>query len=277
MDHMMPEMDGIETTKRLREMGYSGTIVALTANAVSGQSAIFLGNGFNDFISKPIDVRHLNTILNKHIRDKQPKEIIEATRKQAGIEKPISKDKKTEQSEIDPEFAKIFVRDADRSLIVLEEIMAKGVPISHDDLRTYVIHTHGMKSALANIGKMDLSAVALKLEERGREEELEVIATDTPEFLANLRAFVETIRPAEPDEETVDAADEDTSFLHEKLQAIKSACEEFDESAGEDALAALGEKPWTRQTKTWIDKISEHLLHSDFDEIIEMIDGIDKT
>ena len=70
MDHMMPQMDGIETTQQLRTLGYSGIIVALTANALVGNEEMFLHNGFDDFISKPIDTRHLDNILNKFIRDK---------------------------------------------------------------------------------------------------------------------------------------------------------------------------------------------------------------
>jgi CheY-like chemotaxis protein/HPt (histidine-containing phosphotransfer) domain-containing protein len=83
MDHMMPMMDGIEATKHIRNLGYTEPIVALTANAVAGQLDIFLENGFDDFISKPIDIRQMNAILNKFIRDKQPPEVIEAARQQA--------------------------------------------------------------------------------------------------------------------------------------------------------------------------------------------------
>ena len=63
MDQMMPGMDGIETTKRLRDSGYTRPIVALTANALVGQAEIFLKNGFDDFISKPIDITKLDRIL----------------------------------------------------------------------------------------------------------------------------------------------------------------------------------------------------------------------
>jgi len=70
MDHMMPEMDGIEATARLRRLGYKGLIVALTANALTGNNELFLKNGFNDFIPKPIDSRQLNDILNKYVRDR---------------------------------------------------------------------------------------------------------------------------------------------------------------------------------------------------------------
>jgi CheY-like chemotaxis protein/anti-sigma regulatory factor (Ser/Thr protein kinase) len=70
MDHMMPEMDGIETVQKIRGIDYREPIVALTANAVSGQQERFLANGFDGYISKPIDMRQLNNILNKLIRDK---------------------------------------------------------------------------------------------------------------------------------------------------------------------------------------------------------------
>ncbi len=66
MDHMMPEMDGVETAHRIRALGgYAQTvpIVALTANAVSGAMEMFMENGFNDFISKPIDPAQLASCL----------------------------------------------------------------------------------------------------------------------------------------------------------------------------------------------------------------------
>jgi len=80
MDHMMPQMDGIETTRKLRDSGYDGSIVALTANAIVGNSDMFLDNGFDGFISKPIDITQLDVILNEFIRDRHPLE-----RQKAGV------------------------------------------------------------------------------------------------------------------------------------------------------------------------------------------------
>jgi CheY-like chemotaxis protein/anti-sigma regulatory factor (Ser/Thr protein kinase) len=71
MDHMMPGMNGVEATNAIRALKsedsyYSSLpIVALTANAVSGTKEMFMENDFNDFISKPIDTAHLNTVLAK--------------------------------------------------------------------------------------------------------------------------------------------------------------------------------------------------------------------
>ncbi|MCL2204421.1 MAG: response regulator [Defluviitaleaceae bacterium] len=70
MDHMMPVMDGIEATQKIRELGYTGTIVALTANALVGNDEMFRENGFDSFIPKPIDVILLNKVLKKFVRDK---------------------------------------------------------------------------------------------------------------------------------------------------------------------------------------------------------------
>jgi DNA-binding NarL/FixJ family response regulator len=79
MDHMMPDMDGVEATKRIRalvgERFKKLPIIALTANAVSGMMEMFLENGFDDFLSKPINSSTLNAILEKWI----PMEIYRVT------------------------------------------------------------------------------------------------------------------------------------------------------------------------------------------------------
>ncbi|MCL2125505.1 MAG: PAS domain S-box protein [Oscillospiraceae bacterium] len=267
MDHMMPKMDGVEATKIIRQMGYKESIVALTANAVSGQAEIFLGNGFNDFIAKPIDVRQLNGVLNRLIRDKQPPEVLEAARKQA--ESRTDKPKEGEAIALDPRFAEVFVRDAVKSLEVLETIVNKGSDCSEDDMRTYVIHVHGMKSALANIGKMELSAIALKLETSGRDGDLNILNNETQIFLDSLRAVVEELTPKK--DLGADVVDEDPEFLRAKLSALKEACDEYDETAMESILAELDGMQWSDSTRALLSSLSEHILHSDFDEIADML------
>jgi CheY-like chemotaxis protein/anti-sigma regulatory factor (Ser/Thr protein kinase) len=82
MDHMMPELDGIETVRLIREeisteYARNVPIVALTANALVGNEEMFLSHGFQDFISKPIDVMRLDELLHKWIRDKHPLDAVQ--------------------------------------------------------------------------------------------------------------------------------------------------------------------------------------------------------
>ena len=82
MDHMMPGMDGIEATQIIRnEIGteYARTIpiLALTANAIVGNEAMFLNNGFQAFLSKPIDIMAMDAAVRKWIRNKEKEEAYE--------------------------------------------------------------------------------------------------------------------------------------------------------------------------------------------------------
>ena len=122
MDHMMPEMDGIEATKRIRDLGYTEPIVALSANAIEGQEAIFLHSGFNDFVSKPIDLRQLNLILNKYVRDKQPQEVVEEARRQR-VKRNNNQNK---QNPVDSTLMESFIQDAASAVTALESFSFEG-------------------------------------------------------------------------------------------------------------------------------------------------------
>ena len=273
MDHMMPKMDGIEATKIIRDIGYKAPIVALTANALAGQAEIFFENGFDDFISKPIDIRQLNNVLNKLIRDKQTPEVLEAARRKAGDKNGQSV--KTAPA-IDPRFVEIFVRDASKVLVVLDGICAKQGVYGEDDMRMCIINVHGIKSALASVGQMELSAFASKLEQAGRDGDTDKITSELPAFISSLRALVEVLLPkAENDND--ETTDDDGAFLLEKLLAVKAACEQYDEDTADAALAELKGKKWPQVTKELLNNVSMHLLHSNFDEIVGIVDDFRLT
>jgi len=67
MDYMMPDIDGVKTVRIIREMGYTGCIVAFTANAMIGAAEEFMKNGFNSFLPKPIQSAQLDAVLHKFI------------------------------------------------------------------------------------------------------------------------------------------------------------------------------------------------------------------
>jgi CheY-like chemotaxis protein/HPt (histidine-containing phosphotransfer) domain-containing protein len=270
MDHMMPKMDGMETTKILRDMEYALPIVALSANAVAGQMEVFLASGFDDFISKPIDIRQLNIVLNRLIRDKQTPEVLEAARREAG-DSPLD-DTDDGQPRVDPLLAASFVRDATKAIAVLEAACGNGAPGTEESVHLYTIDAHAMKSALANIGEAELSKVAFRLEQAGRGRDLAAISSETPAFLDALRAVILKLTPKDEDE-LGDAKDEDQAYLREKLLALHTMCAEYDIGAAESALAELRDKTWSRQTRERLNAITEHLLHSDLDEAASAAKG----
>ncbi|MDR1868377.1 MAG: response regulator [Treponema sp.] len=265
MDHMMPRMDGIETTKIIRGMGYSNPIVALTANALAGQAEMFLNNGFDEFISKPIDIRELNLTLNKMIRDKYPPEVVEAARQQ----KDILYNRGSQS--LDPQLAEFFLRDAKKSVKVLEAIYVNKCRRS-DDISMFIINIHALKSALANVGETDLSAEAARLEQAGRDQNLKFILVELPSFLELLYAVIHKLEEKNEEENKTPPEDDDINLLKEKLQNIRSACAVYGKKAAKDALAELREKSWSPSVKEKLSAIAENLLHSEFDEAAKVIE-----
>ncbi len=189
MDHMMPKMDGMEATKILRESGYTHPIVALTANALIGQAKIFMENGFDDFISKPIDIRQLNTVLNKFIRNKQQSEAVTKAQEIESFEE----ESKPEVPAINPVLLSFFVKDAANAIPILESALADIDTISEEDIQLYAVTAHGMKSALVNIGKMELSQLAYTLEKAGKAQDKDIIKQQTQELIDGLKKIIASV------------------------------------------------------------------------------------
>jgi CheY-like chemotaxis protein/two-component sensor histidine kinase/HPt (histidine-containing phosphotransfer) domain-containing protein len=265
MDHMMPKMDGIETTKKLREMGYTQPIIALTANAIIGQSSIFMDNGFDGFISKPIDIRQLNAILKKFVRDKQPPEVIEAANRNKGNQATFIADTGG-LTGINPKLAAIFARDAFKLAKTLEEIQENGT-YGDEDIRSYTIAVHALKSALTNVRENDLSSIAAMLEQAGREKHTDMMASDTRIFLNKLWTVIEKHTPHKEDSTFDEAVVEDREYLQKKLLSIKNACTIYDKKTIKEAITDLQQKEWSGMTRKLLATIEEELLNGDFEAV----------
>lgn len=250
MDHMMPDMDGIEATSLIREMkeGREVPIIALTANAVAGMQETFLQSGMKDFLSKPIDVSKLDEMLSKWI----PKEKKHTAAR--SVTAPFD-------GMTDPMFLKLFCRDAEKAIKVLRETAASG------DHKLFATTAHAIKPVLANIGETDASALAEALEKAGKSGDTVFIAENTESFIKMLEALIQAYMPDE--NENGDAGedeDEDTACLTEQLQAVMAACEDYDDAAAYAALDKLKEKRWKNETAAELEEIRDMLfLHSDFE------------
>ena len=266
MDHMMPKMNGLEATKIIRDKGYSEPIVALTANAVVGQSDIFLANGFDDFISKPVDIRYLNAVLKKYVRDKQPPEVLGAANA-ARADLVASAESETGYQAVSPQLAEFFVRDVLNAVAALEAIEEKLGTYDEDDIYLFTTTVHAMKTALANVGEIELSALADRLEQSGWKNDTDVISKETSDFITKLRKTIIKFTPPEEQVNNSGAEDGDNDYLLQKLAYIKEACSVYDKKKAKDAIAELREKRWPPEISKHLGTIVEKLLSGDFDAV----------
>ena len=263
MDHMMVGLDGIETARKIKELGYKHPIVALTASALVGQEELFRKEKFADFLTKPIDVHKLDKCLMRFVRDKQSKEVIKAAQKMEIIPQQQTQN-------ISVRLAKAFLKDAESAVEALENWIASG-SFEETDMKRYTVTVHGMKSALGNIGEYALSEEAYTLEKAGKDGDVQTIINDTSKFIGDLKELI-TKHLSEEDAEQSDAklTKKQKEFLKTNLILIQKVCENFDIVAVQKATEEIRERVSGKQVKIITDKIEEYLLHSDFDKIIEV-------
>ncbi|MDR2694120.1 MAG: response regulator [Chitinispirillales bacterium] len=230
MDHMMPDMDGIEATAQIRALGsrYAELpIIALTANAVSGMKEMFERSGFNGYISKPIEISKLGAVLERWIPKEKQVTQTEEDIAAAVTGNPATHAAGNDKQSVRPEDLAATARTATGNASAEMKIegldTAKGLEMMHgnaqiykriigvfhkggqekineindalnaSDLRLYTTYVHGLKSALASIGAAGLSATALALEMAGRQENREYIDEHTPGFISGLEALLVNI------------------------------------------------------------------------------------
>jgi len=241
MDHFMPKMDGIQATQKLRGLGYTGVIVALTANAMAGNDEMFRQNGFDGFISKPIDIRQLDAVLNKYVRRKYPEELTNEKLKMKNEELTNEELKmKNEKWEKDTAYSSplsisgvdvakgiamtggmqeryrqvlvLFCRDAEKRMPFLQAVPDVG------NLSMFVTQVHALKSASASIGAAEVSALAEELEAAGRAADMALIQEKLSGFTEHLKLLVENIGSFLEQEKNEELTNEKLKMKNEEVK-----------------------------------------------------------
>jgi PAS domain S-box-containing protein len=284
MDHMMPEMDGTEATRSIRndiDVDYARTvpIIALTANAVAGSREMFLEHGFNDFISKPIDIKRLDTVLNQWIKDKQSEETLQEAESWAAgqSQKPDS------SPETDAAGRWLLERSVEgidfaAALLLYGNSGAAYIPIlksfvSHTpsllekmtgDLETspsdYLIEVHGLKGTCNAIGATETGDLARELEFGMKEGNIKMARSRNGELVEKAGKLTEGItklldewaaeRPledkeirAEPDRELLKKLSEATAaFNSNETEEVLGKLEQYRYERGEELIQWLREQ-----------------------------------
>ena len=273
MDHMMPKMDGIEATKIIRGMGYDGSIVALTANAVIGQSEVFLASGFDGFVSKPIDLKYLDAYLKRLIMDTQEDEVVDVARREAVQSQESGLDAKKalhDTNNIPNLLGELFVKDATRCKALLEGAFNPNGDFSVEDFRQISICAHGLKSALTHINQMELAHIAGEIEQAGKKKDGGTICKKTPEFMEMLDALIHALARSENG-----TKDMDIELLLKNLNVVKEECLLYDaNNAASAAIAEIVKLELPGEIRQSIGKISEFIIRGDFEEASSLAEEI---
>ena len=267
MDHMMPEMDGIETAKAIKSLGYTHPIVALTANTILGQSELFLSNGFSGFLSKPIELKTLNTLLIRLIRSKYPEDVIEEA-KAAWLLKESQKSETTKDEELSQGIKTAFISDATKTIKILKDFY--NAKWTEDAINTFVTAVHGIKSSLANIGEKELSDTAQLLEDAGNKTSVVLIKEYLPNFIDSLDLQLSIFNNEQENNRQnneVTEKDCDWDFLIEQLDILRNEASNYNKKSAKTTLDAIKQHTWPPVAQDGIERLSTMLLHSEFDEI----------
>ncbi len=279
LDHMMPEMDGVETMKRLRRLRTEAeeplTVIAFTANAVSGAREMFLREGFDEFVSKPIEDLELERVLRKvlpksSIEFVDEKDVNEPEKRETGEggTKEVPEERPEEGQEEGPpedemsllesgginthsgmrysrgdrefyvELLVKFARDEAQKAAEMNEFFQK------EDLENYRIRVHALKSSAKMIGADALSEMAKNAEYAARDGDAAYIGTHHEELAARYRELAARILeildpPGDGAEPAADAIEIPAGELVQRLTQLKEGLDTFEEDKAASLIAEM--------------------------------------
>ncbi len=289
MDHMMPGMDGIETVQHIRtDCGDNGSlpvIIALTANAMEGVRETFLTNGFQDFITKPIDRKTLHKTLLKWIpeQDRTPGgewiDKLQSSNSNYGefqdiIIEGINTDEVAEHHSASIEeyidLLHLYCLDGKRKLALLRRLWEEK------DYKTYGIEVHGLKSASANVGAMHVSNRAREQEKavnRGDitfvDSHAEKLLTEYEEQLNHIQTYLDSNYKSKDKKEKkqeIEKAD-----LLQKIETALNNLENFQSKDCANQIEEILEYHLAADTEAALDKIREQLKLYEDDAAEQML------
>ena len=287
MDHMMPEIDGIEATRIIREeiaTDYARNIpvLALTANAVGGMKEIFMQSGFQDYLTKPIDIQKLDAAVKRWISDKLPKNLTTS----------VNEETNDSCHNQDLSFNCIdFTRLSSRGVDVDSAIARLGNDqgIFHSALCSFAQHTpslieqlrepspttlsdyaviaHGIKGSSRNIGATALGDLAAAMEAAAKKGDFLTIDRNNDAFITAITELVGHIREVIPKEPS---KTQRPTPAPESIREMLDASKEFNITVMEQIMEDLDRYSYQDGQET-IDWLKTELALMNFQGITEKL------
>jgi CheY-like chemotaxis protein len=278
---MMPDMDGIETLHRIRENKTGDAdktvYVALTANAVSGAREMYLSEGFEDYLSKPVDGNELEEMVMKYLPDDKLErldtddEILDDNTLKMADEDPLA------DLDMIPEINRksgivncgskdgyvtileTFHRSAEEKAEEIERYLEAG------DIKNLTVKVHALKSSARIIGALQLSEKAAALEEAGKAEDIETIRRDIPVLLSEFRELNGKLSFLDKSSGT--GKEITPEMIKEAFATVCEIAESMDFGMMEDLIRDLREYSFPQEEKEVLDDIAKKLNELDWDGI----------
>jgi CheY-like chemotaxis protein len=280
MDHMMPGMDGLEATaairalKSLEDYYRKLPIIALTANAVSGQQELFLQRGLNDFIAKPIDVKQLNAVLERWIPE---------GKKIAALPEDTAESGEFAGPDIPGIDIAMGLRNVNGSMDVYMDILEEfcrnvedlAVQIQQagqdQNGRLFADSLHALKGVSRSIGALELGDFAESLEKAADAGDPEMVKQKTPKLLHDITVLTNAIRGALEARQTEPELGGGTDISLLRLELLKNALIALDIDSVNKILVEYLSIPMSSDAKAKVDLIEQHILMFEYDKAVELI------
>ena len=275
LDHMMPDMDGIETLQRMMEMNKNQCkrtpVIAFTANTVAEAVERYEKAGFCDLLAKPIVPEKLERMLLRWL----PDELIEVQNPEVG--KGEKKSGEREQlpyiDGIDWDYARMHIKDSKmlKKLVVnfygniadtIKELQTLAEVVEQEEKRRlYQTKVHALKSVTAMIGAMSLSGLAKLLEYAAQEEKYGRIQILNPVLIQELEDYQKRLHILVPEEERKKEGKERKEINRAGILAmaemLRHALAEIDVDAADDVMKKMNEYAFDEEMQGYVNKLGQ--------------------
>ncbi|MCM1048382.1 MAG: response regulator [Clostridiales bacterium] len=291
LDHMMPEMDGIETLQRIKNdpenLCSNIPVIALTANAISGAKEKYLEAGFSDYLSKPIVSSKLERMLCNYLPDELLKEADKSVQaEEVEAEKPDLEQFPMVEG-LDWNYAWLHLSEMKLLQTTVEDFY-KQIPSAAKKLDTYYqdicengvfenyrIQVHAMKSLSATVGILTLAGMAKILEDAAKDEKLDVIRNMHAVFMPEWNSYSDKLVGVfgiEKAEEKAEA--EDTSIICALLEMLSIAMQEMDFDEADEKMKAIYTYRYKDEVQKNIELLNEAVENLDVEQTKEYAQAI---
>lgn len=306
LDHMMPDLDGIETLHRMKALQDSKCqntpVVALTANAITGAKEMYLAEGFHEFLSKPIDPEKLEQMILSLL----PREMLmfhagEENDGDVQTRSEVKEEIQNTSGETDdnplpmvdgvdwnygllhlPERDMLldtvadFYKTIDSEADCLEEFY-HGIKAgdSQKMLERYRIKVHAMKSTANLIGATVLGGMAKILENAAKDADMDVLDSLTSIFLKEWRSYKDKLKKCVKNTDEKIEINDDTVVL-EKLEMLRDAMLEMDIDGMDQSMGELERFLYPDDIQEEIDRLSVFVTELDGEQAVPLLERLMK-